>query len=44
LLWELADQHHLPVQIVHQRLHRGWSLERTLTQPIRGKQNAILVS
>lgn len=35
LLWDLADEHKLPVQIVHHRLHRGWTLERTLTQPMR---------
>lgn len=35
LLWELADEFGIPVHTVHQRLHRGWSLEQTLTQPLR---------
>jgi hypothetical protein len=39
LLWELADEHKVPVHIVHQRLHQGWDLNRTLTQPIKGMKN-----
>lgn len=35
LLWELADQHGLTPHIVHQRLHRGWTVERAITQPLR---------
>lgn len=35
LLWELAEEHGIPTHTMHQRLHRGWTLERTLTQPIR---------
>ena len=42
LLWELADEHGIPVQTVHQRLHRGWDLERTLTQPMRRTQNELV--
>lgn len=37
LLWKLADEYGVPVHTVHQRLNRGWSLDRTLTQPIRRK-------
>lgn len=40
LLLELADQYGIPLQTVHQRLHRGWSLEKTFTQPIRGANHA----
>lgn len=35
LLWELADEFNIPVHTVHQRLYRNWTLEKTLTQPIR---------
>lgn len=36
-LWDLADEHGIPVHTVHQRLHRGWSIERALTQKLRTK-------
>jgi hypothetical protein len=35
LLWELAEERGIKLEIVHHRLHRGWTLERTLTQPLR---------
>lgn len=34
-LWDLADEHGIPVHTVHQRLHRGWSIERAVTQKPR---------
>lgn len=38
-LWDLADEYGINIQTVHQRLHRKWTLERTLTQPLR-RRNA----
>lgn len=38
-LWELADEYGISVQIVHHRLHRKWTLNRAITQPLR-KKNA----
>ena len=35
LLWELADEYKLTPHILHQRLHRKWTLEKALTQPLR---------
>ena len=35
LLWELAEEHGIPNHLMHQRLYRGWSLDRVFTQPIR---------
>lgn len=35
LLWDLADEYGFTPHILHQRLHRKWTLERALTQPLR---------
>lgn len=32
LLWQLAEEHEIDLNIVHQRLHRGWDLGRAITQ------------
>ena len=34
-LWQIAEEKNIPVQLIHQRLHHKWSLERAINQPIR---------
>jgi hypothetical protein len=36
-LIEWADAHGIPPRILHNRLRRGWTPERTLSQPVRGR-------
>lgn len=36
LLLELSEEYGIPYKVLHQRLGRGWSTHRALTQPLRG--------
>lgn len=36
-LWKLAEDHGIPVHTMNQRLHRGWTLDRALNQPMKAK-------